>query len=362
MRKIIHIDMDAFYAAVEMRDDPALAGLPVAVGGSPAERGVIATANYVARSHGVRSAIASARALQLCPELIILPPRFEVYRFESRRIRAIFRRYTELVEPMSLDEAYLDVSACSELGGSATRIAEAIRQEIRTATELTASAGVAPNKFLAKVASDWRKPDGLTVISPSRVEAFVRDLPVRRIPGVGRVTEKHMKSLGILTCADLQRYEPGDLIGLFGKWGERLFELCRGQDDRPVVPEQVSRQLSVERTFADDLPDRQICQQRLREIYFEFERRFERANVAERVRGCRVKVRFDDFRTTTVERACQGQPTWDDFIDLLDEALARGERPVRLLGLGVRLCGPNDTRRPVQLELWPQDAGGGEGT
>ena len=353
-RKIIHVDMDAFFAAVEMRDDPALRDVPLAVGGRPERRGVVATANYEARRFGVHSAMASARAVRLCANLVLVPPRFDVYRAESGRIRNIFRRYTDLVEPQSLDEAFLDVTDSPACDGSATRMAEQIRREIRETTGLTASAGVAPNRFLAKVGSDWNKPDGQFVITPAQVAAFVHALPVGRIPGVGRVTGERLAGLKVATCGDLQALGVATLESHFGRWGKRLYELARGIDDRPIVPHRVRKQLSVERTFDEDLPDLDACHYELERLHGVFLERYQQAAVADRVRGFTVKLRFEDFETTTIDRAGLGAPELEVFAELLEAAWDRGERPVRLIGMGVRLAEPPRVPRAgEQFELWP---------
>jgi DNA polymerase-4 len=251
-RKIIHVDMDAFYASVEQRDDPALRGKPVIVGW-PGQRSVVCAASYEARKFGVHSAMPATRALRLCPAGIFIHPNFEKYRTVSHEIREIFERHTPLVEPLSLDEAYLDVT--EELTGipTATETAETIRREIREETHLTASAGVAPNKFLAKIASDWRKPDGCFVIRPHQVERFLIDLPVRKIPGVGKATEKVLTDMGVATVGDLQRFTTDELLNRFGKWGTRLWELARGIDESPVVPSRKRKSWSSENTFPRDI-------------------------------------------------------------------------------------------------------------
>jgi DNA polymerase IV len=252
LRRIIHIDMDAFYASVEQRDNPDLRGLPVAVGGSR-ERGVVAAASYEARKFGVRSAMPSVTARRQCPDLIFVPPRFDVYRAVSQQIHAIFARFTTLIQPLSLDEAYLDVTAPLIDRGSATAIAEEIRSAIRLETGLTASAGVSYNKFLAKLASDYRKPDGLFVITPKMGPAFVEDLPVGKFRGVGPVTADRMKALGIHTGMDLRRQSQAFLAEHFGKAADYYYGVARGQDDRPVDPDRVRKSLGAETTFAQDL-------------------------------------------------------------------------------------------------------------
>src|SRR5579864_2285991 len=247
-RKIVHVDMDAFYASVEQRDDPQLRGKPVIVAWR-GNRSVVCAASYEARRFGVRSAMPAVRAERLCPEGIFLPPDFTRYRAVSRQVRELFKRHTDLIEPLSLDEAYLDVTENKTGLPTATRVAQTIREQIRTELNLTASAGVAPNKFLAKIASDWRKPNGLFVIQPCDVGAFLPPLPVGRIPGVGKVTEARLEKLGIRTVGDLQRFELSDLEAHFGRYGLRLYELARGIDENPVGPHRETKSVSAEDTF-----------------------------------------------------------------------------------------------------------------
>ncbi|HBB77218.1 MAG TPA: DNA polymerase IV, partial [Pseudomonas sp.] len=266
MRKIIHVDCDAFFAAIEMRDDPSLANRPMAVGGLAEQRGVIATCNYEARAYGVRSAMASAHALKLCPDLLIVRPRREAYREASQEIHTIFRSYTDLIEPLSLDEAFLDVTGCEHFAGSATRIAQDIRRRVWQQLRITVSAGVAPNKFLAKIASDWKKPDGLFVITPAQVDEFVLGLPVTKLHGVGRVTAEKLQRMGIRTCADLRARNRLDLLRDFGSFGERLWGLAHGIDERPVQVESRRQSVSVENTYDRDLPDLAACLERLPEL------------------------------------------------------------------------------------------------
>ena len=248
----MHVDMDAFYASVEQRDDPQLRGRPVIVAWR-GTRSVVCAASYEARRFGVRSAMPAVRAERLCPEGIFLPPDFVRYRAVSREVRAIFKRHTDLIEPLSLDEAYLDVTENKTGLATATRVAQTIREQIRTELRLTASAGVAPNKFLAKIASDWRKPDGLFVIQPKDIETFLPPLPVGRIPGVGKVTEGRLEKLGVRTVGDLLRFEGGDLERSFGRYGLRLYELARGIDEHPVVPDRPTKSVSAEDTFPEDV-------------------------------------------------------------------------------------------------------------
>ncbi len=337
-RKIIHCDCDCFYAAVETRDDPRLAGRPLAVGGRPERRGVVATCNYEARAFGIHSAMAMAQALRRCPELVVLPPDFPRYRSVAERIRTIFLDYTPRVEPLSLDEAYLDVTASAHQGGSATRIATEIRARVRAEVGITVSAGVAPNKFLAKIASEWRKPDGLFVIAPGQVDDFVRDLEVRRLPGVGAATAARLDELGVTRCAQLRALSPARLAEHFGVFGRRLYELCRGLDERPVEPHRRRKSLSVETTFARDLPGLDACLRELDTLHAEFIDRLRRLDASYTVQAGFVKLRFDDFTATTLERRGFVDAWLDGYRELCAAAWRRRARPVRLLGLGVRLA------------------------
>ena len=358
VRKIIHVDCDCFYAAIEMRDMPELAGRPVAVGGRPDSRGVIATCNYEARAYGVRSAMSSARALRLCPQLVLLPPDFERYRAASRQILAIYRDYTPLVEPLSLDEAYLDVSGVAHCRGSATLMAQEIRARIHREVGITASAGIAPNKFIAKVASDWNKPNGQFVVRPEEVDAFVAALPVSKLFGVGKVTAARLQALGVSTCGELRAWSEAALVAEFGRFGASLYRLCRGEDNRPVVPERRRKSLSVETTFANDLPDLAASMAALPALVDDFMRRYRRAGDAGAVCKAFVKVKFADFTQTTVERVTD-QPSAALWQTLLAAGYARKALPVRLLGIGVRYAdAPDDD---TQLELFAPEAVGAVG-
>ncbi|WP_101676338.1 DNA polymerase IV [Alloalcanivorax mobilis] len=349
--KIIHVDCDCFYAAVEVRDDPRLRGRPVAVGGDPNRRGVIATCNYPAREFGVRSAMASSQALRLCPELVILPPDFDKYRRVSGQIQEIFRSFTPLIEPLSLDEAFLDVTDTPLHSNSATRIAEAIRQRVREQLRITVSAGVAPNKFLAKVASDWRKPDGLFVVTPDQVEAFVAALPVKRISGVGRVTEDKLTALGIHTCGDLQRLGRTELARHFGSFGERLYHLARGEDDRQVQTSRRRKSVSVERTYHEDKRTLSEWQRELDDLLEKLEQRVARLDAHYVIQGLTVKVRYNDFRIVSADTTgsrLQREP----FARLLEQLWEKRADPARLLGLGVKL---RDLKSPQQPDLFPDE-------
>ena len=336
MRKIIHCDCDCFYAAIEMRDNPSLRGRPLAVGGNSDQRGVVATCNYEARAFGVHSAMSTAAALRRCPDLRVVPPRMDVYREVSQQIQRIFRDYTALIEPLSLDEAYLDVTGATACRGSATLIAEEIRARVRDTLGITISAGVAPNKFLAKIASDWNKPDGQYVIRPEEVDAFVQQLPVTKLFGVGKVTAARLHRLGIHTCADLREWTEEDLVARFGVFGKRLYQLCRGLDRREVKPERTRKSVSVETTYAQDLTGLEACRAQTQSLYHELARRWQPLAARYRVSGKYVKVRFNNFVSTTAEQISdQADDTL--FAALLEQAWARHQRPVRLIGLGLRL-------------------------
>lgn len=335
-RKIIHCDCDCFYAAVEMRDDPTLRTLPVAVGGRPDQRGVVATCNYEARRFGVRSAMATSQALQRCPGLVVLRPAMEKYRIASRQILAIYREYTDLVEPLSLDEAYLDVTHAPHCNGSATLIAQEIRSRIAQTVGITASAGIAPNKFIAKIASDWNKPDGQFVVRPHEIDAFVAALPVGKLHGVGKVTAAKLNRLGAHTCADLRDWTRIDLQRHFGKFGGRMYELCRGIDAREVCPDSERKSVSVEETYTVDLPDLAACAQQMTELVAQLAARVRRVDAERNIRKLYVKIRFADFRQTTAE--CVGSAIeLEQFQKLLETGFQRGRQTVRLLGAGVRL-------------------------
>jgi len=359
-RKIIHCDADCFFAAIEMRDDPSLRGKAIAVGGQADRRGVISTCNYEAREFGVHSAMASATAQRLCPDLIIVPGNMEAYRKASQSMREIFFDYTDLVEPLSLDEAYLDVSECKQCRGSATLIAEEIRQRIYEAIDIRVSAGVAPNKFLAKVASDWNKPNGLCVVPPDQVESFILPLPVKKLPGVGKVSAEKLKRVGVETCGDLRPFTIYELNDQFGSFGQRLFDLCRGKDERKVSPSRRRKSLSVENTYNKDLPDLDHCLEKLPALFVELKSRIQHLDAAYQIQKAFVKVKFDDFTTTTLERAGTGARV-SDYREMMSDAVQRQSRPVRLLGIGVRLLDREGGLAGSQLDLFKsQDIGASE--
>lgn len=333
-RKIIHIDMDAFFASVEQRDDPRLRGRPVAVGGS-GKRGVVAAASYEARRFGVRSAMASAKAARLCPDLIFVPHRFEVYRQVSAQIRDIFARYTPLIQPLSLDEAYLDVTRNIPGIASATRIAEEIRSAIRAETGLTASAGVSYNKFLAKIASDQNKPDGLCVITPAQGAAFVAGLPVRRFHGVGPATAARMERLGLVVGADIRSRSLQFLESHFGKAGRYYYWVSRGIDDRPVNPDQERKSIGSETTYFPDLSGLDQCRAALSPLIAAVARQCKAKEIGGRT--VTIKLRTADFRTVTRSRSVpapvQGEEAIADVAELLLGSLFPLDRGVRLLGV-----------------------------
>ena len=335
-----------------MRDDPSLRDLPVAIGGKSDRRGVVATCNYKAREYGVRSAMPTGQALRLCPDLVVVPGTMSKYRTAAQHIREIFYRYTDKVEPLSLDEAYLDVTDCNECQGSATLIAQEIRQVIAREVGVTASAGVAPNKFLAKVASDLNKPDGQYVITPSEVDAFVLRLDVKRLFGVGKVTSDRLRRLGIATCGDLRQRSVVELVEYLGVFGRRLHDLSFGRDDREVKSDSRRKSLSVERTYSDDLVDLPAILRKLPDLLVELRSRLRRVDADYLVIKQVVKIKFHDFTITTVERqVVRGLPI-KAFEELCIQAWERGGRPVRLIGVGVRFLDTRDEGRAVQLELF----------
>ncbi len=351
LRKIIHVDMDAFYASVEQRDHPELRGKPVAVGGQ--HRGVVMAASYEARKFGVRSAMPSVTAKRRCPELVFVKTRFDVYRAVSQHIRAIFLDFTDLVEPLSLDEAYLDVTEDRRGLGSARAIAEDIRRRIREETGLTASAGVSYCKFIAKLASDHRKPDGLCVITPERGPEFVASLPVARFHGVGPVTARKMERLGILTGADLREWSLPALEAQFGSSGQWYWRICRGIDDREVKPDRPYKSVSAERTFDEDLIDRDRLASELERIAGYAWDRVKRAEVTGRT--VTLKVKFGDFTIITRSKSFGSAVADLDSFAAAGQALLAALHPlpkgIRLLGLGLHNLSEDGTGVPAQLGL-----------
>jgi DNA polymerase-4 len=345
LRAIIHLDMDCFYAAIEVRDRPSLRGKPVGVGGARDRRGVLTTCNYEARKFGVRSAMPTFMALQRCPDLIVLPTRFDVYRREAAAIRGTLHRFTSLIEPLSLDEAYLDVT---EHPGAAGPLAQVIRGTIFRKTKLTSSAGIGPNKLIAKIASEINKPNGQFEVTTEQVPEFMEKLPVRKIWGIGEKTERKLEELGVKTCGQLQRFSRPELVEFFGKFGLDLYDLCRGIDYRPVEPDRPRKSLSTEETFAADLSTVDQCEEKLEELFQELMADLAQKESTREIRKIFVKLKFNDFTRTTAERAGLA-PTLADFHSLLAEAFARTGKPVRLIGLGVRFS--ETTPADAQMDL-----------
>jgi DNA polymerase-4 len=350
-RKIIHVDMDCFYAAVEIRDNPSLADKPVAEGGSSERRGVLCTCNYVAREYGVRSAMPTSYAYKLCKDLIVLPVDMNKYREAANRIHYIFREFTELVEPLSLDEAYLDVSNSPHLNGSATLIAQEIRRRIWDEVNLTASAGVAPNKFLAKVASGWKKPNGLFVIRPQDVSGFVKDLPLNKLFGVGKVTAGKLNNLSFKICSDLYSISLPELTDKFGKLGKQLYEQSRGVDNRSVEPNRIRKSLSVEQTFTEDIKTTEQCISAINDLFAKLIKRLEEADINLPIKNQYIKIKYNNFKQTTIERTCES-PNLVQYQKLLYEINIPLNSSIRLLGLGIHFKTDNDPHKLIQLSLF----------
>lgn len=351
VRRILHCDMDCFYAAVHVRDDPSLAGRPVVVGGDPKGRGVVAAASYEARRFGVHSAMPAARAVRLCPDLVFIRPDFSRYRHEAEAIFAIYREITPLVEPMSLDEAYLDVTERLAGFGSATAVARHVRARVRAERRLTVSVGVGPNKLLAKIASDFDKPDGLTVVKPSQVLDFLAPLPVERLHGIGPATARALAGLDVATVADLRALSLDQLLARFGHWGRTLWEHARGVDQRPVSTDHVRRALSTEETFPRDLSELDAMDRVLDAMAVEVSDGLRRRRLL--TSTVTVKVRYADFRTVTRSRTfalpfADGQAIAACARELLRRTEA-GATPVRLLGVGATSLVPGDAE---QMDLF----------
>ena len=351
MRKIIHVDMDCFYAAVEEKHNPALKGKPVGIGGPPNSRSVLCTANYEARKFGVKAAIPSSQAMRLCPHLILVPPHFDLYKKESQAVRQILERFTQLIEPLSLDEAYLDVTDSQHFLGSATLIAKEIKRLVRAETGLTISAGVAPNKFLAKVASDWQKPDGLFTIAPHQVNEFIKHLPIEKIFGVGKVTAQQLHLLGIKTCLDLQNYPDSSLSSKIGSRAHELKLYAHGIDDRPVRTSFERKSVNVEETFNIDKKNLEEALRELPELFQDWLLRMERGHYVDRIKSLQVKLKFTDFQQTTLEQVYTetSPPNLKHFELLLRRAWDRRGDPVRLIGLGAKLKTSSASQNPEQM-------------
>ena len=360
MRRILHIDMDAFYASVEQRDNPTLRRKPLAVGGQPARRGVVAAASYEARAFGVHSAMSMAKAVRLCPSLVVVPPDFARYKAASNAVFAIFREVTPLVEPLSLDEAYLDVTENAWGETLATLVARRLKDRIRAQTGLTASAGVAPNKFLAKIASGWKKPDGLTVIGPDRVEPFLQQLPVDALSGVGPVTARKLRARGIERLVDVRAVELQTLRDTVGSLAEWLRQLANGIDDRPVVSNREAKSSGSENTYPEDLTDLALIREEIAEMAADAVGWLARKTLF--ARTVTIKVRYSDF--TTITRSHTAAPTREEAdvvaraVRLLDKTDAC-RRPVRLLGVSVHnFCGEGDAAsQPDRLPFEDETTG-----
>lgn len=352
---ILHVDMDAFYASVEERDRPELVGKPLIVGGTPQGRGVVAAANYAVRKFGVHSAMPTSRALRLCPQAILLPPRLDYYAQISEQIREILFRYTPLVEPLSLDEAFLDVTGSEDLFGPSVGIGRRIQREIRESTRLVASVGVAPNKFLAKIASDLEKPNGFVVVDPAGVQDFLDPLPVGRLWGVGRVTGQTLEQLGVRTIRQVRETPLAVLQQHFGKSGEHLWQLAQGIDARHVVPDREAKSISHETTFAVDLDDREALRAWLLELTEQVGRRLRQHNLFGRTVD--LKVRFADFHTISRSKTLAApsnitEEIWRTAAELLEGCLSSGELRIRLLGVGMSGF---DSPRQVQQTLFADE-------
>ncbi|HTQ79240.1 MAG TPA: DNA polymerase IV [Thermoanaerobaculia bacterium] len=335
-RRVLHCDMDCFYAAVHMRDDPSLAGKPVVIGGRPETRGVVAAASYEARRFGIHSAMPSSRALRLCPQVIFIPPDFRRYRRESEKIFALYREFTPVIQTVSLDEAYLDLTDRLGVFGTATRVAQEIRRRVREERGLTVSVGVGPNRLIAKIASDFHKPDGLTVVPPAKVQAFLDPLPVRRLHGVGPATEKALVEMGIATVSDLRGRTVEDLVDRFGRQGRVLHEFAQGIDERPVEVHQETKSLSTESTYPVDLSTLAEMEKQIDGMGREVAAALAKHAVA----ACTItlKLRYADFTTVTRSRTMAYPVTeGEDIAACAKDLLAKTEaakRPVRLLGVG----------------------------
>jgi len=349
---ILHVDMDAFYASVEERDRPELVGKPLIVGGTPDRRGVVAAANYAVRKFGVHSAMPTSTALRLCPQATVLPVRMSYYAGISEQIREILFRYTPLVEPLSLDEAFLDVTGSEQLLGSARDIAVKIKQDIWQETNLVASIGVAPNKFLAKIASDLEKPDALVVVQTEQVQEFLDPLPIGRLWGVGNATNREFQRMGVRTIGDIRRLDRETLTRQFGQLGDRFWELAHGRDDRKVIPDREAKSISHETTFPIDIHDPEILQSWLQELTEQVARRLRRYEL--RGRTVQLKLRFADFRTITRSQTLS-QPTnitdelWQTASELLKQSRPPSHRGIRLLGIGVSSLESSQQRRQLSL-------------
>jgi DNA polymerase-4 len=352
MRKFIHVDMDAFYVSVEIRDNPALANQPVAVGGKSSQRGVLSTCNYIARKFGIHSAMPTSMAKRLCPNLVIVPGRMTVYQDVSTQIREIFTRYTNLVEPLSLDEAYLDVTDCLQFNGSATLIAQDIRKNIHNELGLTASAGIAPLKYVAKIASDMNKPNGQYLVKPDQIISFIEQLPLQKIPGVGKVTFAKLQALGLNTGQDIRNTSQAELVHRFGKFGLSLWHKCQGIDKRGVETSRIRKSVAVERTFSQNMTTLEALKEYLIESLMPtLVQRAAKHIETRRIDKIGVKIKFSDFRQTTKEHK-SSDINQAVLIELLSQAWERRNgKDARLLGIFIGFGDTQSDNEAEQLML-----------
>ena len=335
-RKIIHIDMDCFFAAVEIKDKPGLKNKPVAVAGSATERGVVTTCNYIARKFGVKSAMPSITAKKLCPNIIFLPVDIEKYKNISMKIQQIYKCYTKIIEPISLDEAYLDVTNSKYCNGNPEEMAYQMREKILDDFEITASAGISSNKFLSKIASDWNKPNGQFSIKDKDIEQFVLTIPIRKVPGIGEKTEKILLSKGLKNCCDLQKIKEKELVEILGKYGSNLYLLCRGIDSRQVESNKISKSFSVEDTYIKDLETLEECVNEMKIIFDKLKDRLKKSGDKDRpIKSCFIKVKYNDFKLVSSQKSCD-KLYYDIFYDLLLKIYKTNTKPIRLLGAGIQ--------------------------
>ena len=347
--KIIHVDMDCFYASVEIRDKPEYVNKPVAVAGNAESRGVVTTCNYIARKFGVKSAMPSITAKKLCPEIIFLPVNMHKYREVSAEVHKIYRCYTKIIEPVSLDEAYLDVTKSKYCNGDPEEMAMQIRKKIYEDLKITASAGISSNKFLAKIASDWNKPNGQFSIPDKDITNFVPKIPIRCIHGVGKKTEQILKKQNIKTCADLQKLSKYNLIETLGKYGHTLYYLCRGIDNRKVETNRIRKSLSVEDTYNVDLKNFDSCSRELKILFKELVKRIENSsNKNKLIKSCFIKIKYNDFKQTSSQISCNIL-NFDIFLNLLSKNNIDNNKPIRLLGLGINF--DNNEKNQLNLDI-----------
>lgn len=344
--------MDCFYAAIEIRDNPSLIGKPVAVGGPANSRGVLCTCNYEARKYGLHSAMASSVALRKCPGLIILPVNFDKYRETSKNIQQIFKQFTHLIEPLSLDEAYLDVSESTLFSGSATLLATEIRNTIYQNEGITASAGIAPNKMLAKIASDWNKPNGQYLITPADIQGFIQELPVKKLFGVGKVTAEKLKTHGIQNCGDIQQWTLSELTSQFGSYGQQLYKMSRGIDNRIVQTTHKRKSLSIEETFNADLLPEQVTHELVQALFSKLSGRLHglKKESVKDIKTLFVKIKYSDFKQTTIQTAST-EFSAIAFAQLINTRLKISNKPIRLIGLGVHFIDKDIKTAGEQLNL-----------